>query len=118
MKAIRVLGIFAVLFFAVMVVNAADKKEKTVVFKAVLHCESCKAKVEKNIPFEKGVTDLKVDLPGQTITITFREDKNDVQKLQKAIEKLKIEVSGVVPAGQTLKENCDAKAADCCKKKE
>ena len=29
--------------------------KKTVVFKTHLHCESCKAKVEKNLPFEKGI---------------------------------------------------------------
>lgn len=75
----------------------AEKKEvktKTVVYKATLHCESCKAKVEKNIPFEKGVKDLSVDMKAQTVTVTFREDKNTQENIQKAIEKLKIPVSG------------------------
>ena len=71
------------------------KNEKTVIFNANLHCESCKAKVEKNIPYEKGVKDLKVDMKTQTITVTFREDKNTTENLQKAIEKLNIEVKGI-----------------------
>ncbi len=74
----------------------AKPKTKTVVYTATLHCESCKARVEKNIPYEKGVKDLKVDLKAQTITVTFREDKNTRENIQKAIEKLKIPVSGVV----------------------
>ena len=79
----------------------ADKKEakqkaKTVVYKATLHCESCKARLEKNIPYEKGVKDLKVDMKAQTVTVTFREDQNTQETIQKAIEKLKIPVNGVV----------------------
>lgn len=95
---------FILALVVVMLASAgvyAEKKEakpktKTVVYKATLHCESCKAKVEKNIPYEKGVKDLKVDLKAQTVTVTFREDKNTQEKIQKAIEKLKIPVSGVV----------------------
>ena len=66
------------------------------VYKATLHCESCKARLEKNIPYEKGVKDLKVDMKAQTVTVTFREDKNTQENIQKAIEKLKIPVNGVV----------------------
>ena len=45
--------------------------------------------------YEKGVKDLKVDMKTQTITVTFREDKNTTENLQKAIEKLNIEVKGI-----------------------
>lgn len=72
----------------------AKPKTKTVVYKATLHCESCKTRVEKNIPYEKGVKDLSVDMEAQTVTVTFREDKNTQENIQKAIEKLKIPVSG------------------------
>ena len=51
--------------------------------------------MEKNIPYEKGVKDLKVDMKAQTVTVTFREDKNTQENIQKAIEKLKIPVNGV-----------------------
>ena len=76
MKVVRLVLIMVVVLSAVMSVNAQKKNEKTVIFNANLHCESCKAKVEKNIPYEKGVKDLKVDMKTQTITVTFREDKN------------------------------------------
>lgn len=72
MKVVRLVLIMVVVLSAVMSVNAQKKNEKTVIFNANLHCESCKAKVEKNIPYEKGVKDLKVDMKTQTITVTFR----------------------------------------------
>ncbi len=75
MKVVRLVLIMVVVLSAAMSVNAQKKNEKTVIFNANLHCESCKAKVEKNIPYEKGVKDLKVDMKTQTITVTFREDK-------------------------------------------
>lgn len=95
MKMVRVILVLVLALSTAMSVSAQKKGEKTVVFKANLHCESCKAKVEKNIPFEKGVKNLKVDMKTQTITVVFREDKNDVEKLRKAIEKLNVEVKGV-----------------------
>lgn len=96
MKAIKLVFVLAVLLVTAMTVNAEKKGEKTVVFKANLHCESCKAKIEKNLPYEKGVKGLEVDMETQTITVTFREDKNNEENLKKAIEKLKIAVEGTI----------------------
>ena len=75
--------------------EAQKKNEKTVVFKTHLHCESCKAKVEKNLPFEKGVKDLKIDMQAKTITVTYREDKNSLENIQKALEKLDVKIEGM-----------------------
>ncbi len=105
--------VLAVVLVSAWSAEAQKKGEKTVVFHAVLHCENCKAKVEKNIPFEKGVKDLKVDLKAQTVTITFREDKNSEEQLQKALKKLNVEVKSVVTSGNT--QAADGKAG---KKKE
>ena len=81
MKVVRLVLIMVVVLSAAMSVNAQKKNEKTVIFNANLHCESCKAKVEKNIPYEKGVKDLKVDMKTQTITVTFRERQKYHRKL-------------------------------------
>lgn len=98
MKMKRLIFMLIALVMVSLSANAQGKNEKTVVFYANLHCESCKAKVEKNIPFEKGVKDLKVDLEKKTITITFRKDKNTEENLRQAIEKLNIKVQNAVPA--------------------
>jgi len=59
-----------------------------VVFASTIHCDKCGLKVQENIGFEKGVKDLKVDVPGKTITVVFNPSKTDTLKLKKAINKL------------------------------
>jgi len=59
-----------------------------VVFASTVHCDKCGLKVRENISFEKGVKDLKVDVPGKTITVVFNPAKTDTLKLKKAIKKL------------------------------
>ncbi len=76
--------------FALGAQDRKDNKAKTetVVFDVSLHCDACKARVEKHIPFEKGVKDLVVDLENKTVTVIFDTRKNTAEGLRKAIEKL------------------------------
>ncbi|MDR3351184.1 MAG: heavy-metal-associated domain-containing protein, partial [Prevotellaceae bacterium] len=48
----------------------------------------CKAKIEKNISWEKGVKDLTVNLEKKTVAITYDPQKSTAEKLKEAIEKL------------------------------
>ena len=59
-----------------------------VVFASTIHCDTCGKKVEENISFEKGVKDLKVEVPEKRITIVFNPAKTDTLKLKNAIRKL------------------------------
>lgn len=94
MKAFRILTLALLLAagtaFALGAQDRKDSKAKTetVVFDVSLHCDACKAKVEKHIPFEKGVKDLAVDLEKKTVTVTFDPRKNTAEGLRKTIEKL------------------------------
>ncbi len=65
-----------------------DSKLTTVVLHSEISCNNCKQRIEKNIPFEKGVKDLKVSLPDKTVTIVFRNDKNSSEKLCEAVSRL------------------------------
>lgn len=81
--------------FAVL---GGEKKEKknnkeTVLFDVSMTCDNCKKRIEKNIPFEKGVSDLKVDLPNKTVMIVYQNNKTDISKLQQALEKMGYEVN-------------------------
>lgn len=73
-------------------ISAQGKKKssnkETVVFDVSMTCENCKKRIEKTIAYEKGVTDMKVDLPSKTVKIEYKKDKTTVDKLQKAIENL------------------------------
>ena len=59
-----------------------------VVFATSIHCANCGKKVQENISFEKGVKDLKVDVPTKQVTVTFNTAKTDTTKLKNAINKL------------------------------
>ena len=78
------------LFLGVAMVSfAKDKpKVKEVVYKCEIDCHTCEKKIKDNIPYEKGVKSLKVDLDKQLVTIKYREDKNTDEGLEAAIEKL------------------------------
>ena len=67
-----------------------NKKKKTeeVAFLTNLHCENCKKRIEKNISWEKGVKDLRVDLDDKKVTIFYNPAKTNQGNLQAAIEKL------------------------------
>lgn len=71
--------------------NSTDDKSKglvTVVYSTNLHCDKCKKKIESNIAFEKGVKDLQVNVKEKTVTVTYKKDKTDSEKILKAIQKL------------------------------
>ncbi|NOU61919.1 heavy-metal-associated domain-containing protein [Marinifilum caeruleilacunae] len=72
--------------------NKDAKKVETVVFKVEMDCMGCAGKIEKNIPFEKGVKKLNVDFKAQKVTITYKADKTSKENLKKALEKLKFKV--------------------------
>jgi Copper chaperone len=64
------------------------KDKETVTFFVSMSCEKCKAKIEKNIPHEKGVTDLKVNLAEKKVTIEYNPTKTTPEALKEALEKL------------------------------
>jgi len=85
--------LLALLFsFTVTIGAQKEKKEKkSVTFSVNMHCDACKKKVERNIAYEKGVQDLKVDLKENTVVVTFDDSKTDVKKLIAAFKKLGFE---------------------------
>jgi len=86
------IALFTTSLISIEDVQAQEKKkkdnQKTMKAWVSMDCENCKAKIEKNIAFEKGVKSLEVDLKTKTVTIDYRTDKTNPQKLEKAIEKL------------------------------
>ena len=79
-------------------VNAQKKKKvmETVVYSAEIHCGGCKAKIEKNIPFEKGVKSVIVDMKKSTVTVIFNPKKGNKEAITAALLKLEIPVKEIV----------------------
>ncbi|MDD2595342.1 MAG: heavy metal-associated domain-containing protein [Bacteroidales bacterium] len=71
---------------------AQDNNKKSsvaeVTFVSSIDCKNCVKKVEANIPYEKGVKDLKVNLDNHTIYIKYDTNKTTKEKLAEAIVKL------------------------------
>ncbi|MDR2774864.1 MAG: heavy-metal-associated domain-containing protein [Tannerella sp.] len=65
-----------------------NKKKAEVTFSVNMHCENCKARIEKTVTWEKGVKDLDVKLKEKTVRIVFDPRKTTTEKLQKVIENL------------------------------
>lgn len=69
------------------------KEEVTAYFKLNEEiCHNCKRKIEGYLPFEKGVTALAYGDDPTTVKVTYRADRTDTLKLQKAFHKIKLEV--------------------------
>lgn len=68
-------------------VAKVDKYEN-VSYKVNIHCEDCKREIESNIPFQKGVKDVKVDMSTNVVTVNFDPKKTDSDIIKKAFEKL------------------------------
>jgi len=89
MKAVRIILTAAAVFLLTNNNTAAqNNREAQVVFLVNLNCHSCEQNIKKNIPYERGVIDLNVNLEKKLVTIKYRPNSTDKEKLKKAIEKL------------------------------
>ena len=89
MKRIVLFMIFVIFSFsAVFAQNDQQETKKTVTFAVNIDCDNCVMKVEKNIAFERGVTDLKCELPTKTVQVTYRTDRTSEEQLVAAFKKI------------------------------
>ncbi len=89
-----ILALFCV-FFASSMAIAQDKtkKKETVTFLVEnIHCQNCIKKIEKNIAFEKGVTDLRCSLKDKTAKVTYNTEKTTPEQLAAAFKKIGYDV--------------------------
>ena len=89
----RFLTVLICAMFALGTVSAQEATKKTNVAKTKffvesMECDNCIKAIEKNIAFERGVTDLKCDLKTQTVEVTYRSDRTTDEKLMAAFKKM------------------------------
>ena len=87
-----------------------DKKEE-ITYLVSMSCKKCQKRIEENIAFEKGVTDLDIDLSKKLVTIEYRTDKTNPEKLKAAFKKLGFTATPFKGAKK-------AKKASCCEEKD
>jgi len=104
----KLIGLFTLLAFLFTASSGLMAQEKTKKVKkkdnvetitcwASIDCGNCKAKIEKNIAYEKGVTDLEVNLEKKLVTVTYRKDKTSGEKIEKAIKDLGFKTEVIKP---------------------
>ncbi len=109
MRTIKLLTTSAITLLFIFSINHGfaqkTKNIEEVKIKASMKCGSCKAKIEKNIPFEKGVKELSVDLETKTVTIKYITDKTNPENLVSALEKLGFEAKIITEEEEIKKED-------------
>lgn len=104
----KIVALCALFMLSLTSVNAAiteKHKKETVTFLVSMTCENCQNRIESNIPYEKGVTDLKVDLPNKLVTIEYRTDKTSADKLKAAIREMGFTATPFKVSHKTKKDN-------------
>lgn len=85
---------------------------KTVKIKTSANCEMCKARLEKNVAFVKGVKDVNLDLADKVMTVSYNPKKVTVDKIKKAITD-----TGYDADELQKNEESHSKLPSCCQKK-
>lgn len=89
MKYRNILILFSLLIvFTACSSNISDNEEMTVTFLTDINCEKCETKLFKHIPHEKGIVNLKVNIPEKLVTITFNQKATDIETLIKIFDGL------------------------------
>lgn len=116
MKKIIVCCLVAVMAFgAASAQKKNDKKESKIVtttFVTDIDCEHCAKRIMENIPMERGVKDVEVDVPTKTVTVKYDASKNTKEGLVKAFESIRVKCFDAKENGAAAK--CDGKCDDKC----
>ena len=89
----------------------ATKKADVVKIQTSAVCGMCKDRIEQNMAYEKGVTDVVLDLDTKIVTIKYKTSKTNPDKLRLAISKLGYDADNVAADNVAYE-----KLPPCCKK--
>ncbi|TAD97789.1 MAG: heavy-metal-associated domain-containing protein [Bacteroidetes bacterium] len=102
--------IFIFLFFA-NVSQIFAQSEETLSIKTSAVCEMCKSKIEKEMSFAKGVKSAVLDVESKALTVVFKKDKTDAQKLRQIVANIGYDADDVKANEKKYK-----KLPACCQK--
>ena len=101
MKRILLIMLCSVFAFSMAYAQDAKKtknaKETVTFYVDGMDCAGCQKKIEKNISFVRGVTDLKSDLATKTVVVTFDQKKTTEKKLMDAFKKIGMPAETIQP---------------------
>lgn len=93
-------------------VNAQGKRNtETIEIKSSLICGMCEDRVMKGLAFERGVTNVQVNLKEKLITVDYRPKRTSPEKIKQAITKLGHDADDLL-----ADEEAYEKLPACCKR--
>jgi periplasmic mercuric ion binding protein len=111
MKTIQIGLIALLMVLGVNFTASAQKAKEEVKIKTSAVCKMCKATIERQLAFTKGVESANLDVSSKVVTVAYNPKKTSLEKIKKAINESGYDADEM-PA--------DAKAydrlEDCCKK--
>ncbi|MBN1339035.1 MAG: heavy-metal-associated domain-containing protein [Bacteroidales bacterium] len=93
--------------------NADNENEKfaEVKIKTSSKCNMCKERIETGLALAKGVKEVELDLEKNTVTVKYRKDKTDEDRIRKALTKIGYDADDM-PADQKAHDRLPL----CCQK--
>ncbi len=107
---LKSLLIALVLVATANVASAQKKSVEKVTIQTSAVCEMCKTTIEEGMVYVKGVREADLNLDDFKVTVTYRADKTDPEKIKKAIAKLGYTADDVKPTQADFD-----KLHECCK---
>ncbi|MES2734277.1 MAG: heavy metal-associated domain-containing protein [Bacteroidota bacterium] len=90
---------------------SAQKKQEEVKIKTSAICKMCKATIERQLAFTKGVEKADLDVATKVVTVAYNPKKTTVEKIKKAINE-----SGYDADESPADPKAYNKLEECCKK--
>ena len=76
-------------------------------------CEMCKERIENTLAYEKGIVKSNLDLTSKIVTVVFKPNKTNADKIRTAISQIGYDADDVKAEPKAY-----SKLPACCKKKE
>ncbi len=90
---------------------SAQKKQEEVKIKTSAICKMCKATIERQLAFTRGVESSDLDVPSKVVTVTYNPRKTNIASIKKAINE-----SGYDADESPADPKAYNKLENCCKK--
>jgi len=112
---------FFILFALVTKANTSGTEDEVVKIKTSAVCDMCKQKIEDRLRYEKGVQKVTLDVKTKIVTVVYKKDKTNADKIRTAISKIGYDADDVKANSKAYKklDNCCQKTPSskkCCSK--
>lgn len=88
MKKSIIICLLALVSITVMAQKEKTKEKAIVTLNVPMDGHCCIDEINQGVGFEKGIKNIKCNLDEQTVTITYRADKTDVDSILEAFAKI------------------------------